>query len=185
MEFDKKSLFFSDNIIFFDTEFTNIDTEVGEIMSIGLVKPNGEELYLELDYDNRTVHPWVTDNVVPFLSGKKISKEKAIEKIWEFVGRGEEKPFLMAYVNQFDSIYWYRLFADPKDHPVFWIPIDFASILFSFGFDPEIMRVEEFFKWLSVDLTKYKKHNALEDAKMLKEVYEKFKTKVLVSHNVE
>ncbi|PIY93623.1 MAG: hypothetical protein COY69_00700 [Candidatus Magasanikbacteria bacterium CG_4_10_14_0_8_um_filter_32_14] len=185
MKFDKNNLFFSDNIIFFDTEFTNIDSEIGEIMSIGLVKPNGEELYLELAYDNKTVHPWVTENVIPFLLGNKISKEKAIKKIWDFIGRGEDKPFLMAYVNQFDSIYWYRLFADPKDHPVFWIPIDFASILFAFGFNPEIMRVGDFFDWLDIDLQKYKKHNALEDAKMLKEVYDKFKEKVLVSHNVE
>ena len=77
MKFDKKNLFFSDNIIFFDTEFTNIDSEIGEIMSIGLVKSNGENLYLELEYDNGTIHPWVVDNVVPFLSGDKISKEKA------------------------------------------------------------------------------------------------------------
>ena len=44
-EFDKHQLFFFDNIIFFDTEFSNIDSEIGELMSIGLVKPNGEELY--------------------------------------------------------------------------------------------------------------------------------------------
>ncbi|MFA7314673.1 MAG: hypothetical protein WC025_01950 [Candidatus Magasanikbacteria bacterium] len=185
MKFDKKSLFFSDNIIFFDTEFTNFDTEIGELISIGLIKQTGEELYLELNYDDKTVHPWVTENVVPFLSGDKISKENAIKKIWEFIGRGESKPFLMAYVNQFDSIYWYKLFTDPKDHPVFWIPIDFASILFSLGFDPEIMRIHDFFDWLGVDQKKFKKHNALDDARMLKAVYEKFKEKVLVSHNVE
>ncbi|MDD2655948.1 MAG: 3'-5' exoribonuclease [Patescibacteria group bacterium] len=185
MEFKNKKDFFSDNVIFFDTEFTNIDTEIGELMSIALVKPNGEELYLELAYDERSVHPWVTENVVPYLSGNKISKEEALNQIWEFIGRGEEKPFLMAYVNQFDSIYWYRLFSDPKEHPVFWIPIDFASILFAYGFDPEIMRVEDFYQWLDIDTKKYNKHNALDDARKLKEVYDKFKSRVLVSHNIE
>lgn len=185
MEFDKNNLFFSNNIIFFDTEFSNIDTQVGELMSIGLIKPSGEELYLELEYNQQNVHPWVIENVVPFLSGNKITKDEAVEKIWEFIGRGDEKPFLMAYVNQFDSIYWYRLFNDPKDHPVFWIPIDFASILFSFGFDPEKMRVGEFFEWLGVDITKYNKHNALDDARKLKDVYEKFKEKMIVSHNIK
>jgi len=184
MEFDKSGLFFSDNIIFFDTEFTNIDSEIGEIMSIALVKQNGEELYLELNYNEMTVHPWVKDNVVPYLSGNKVSHEEAVKQIWDFIGRGEEKPFLMAYVNQFDSIYWYRLFTDPKDHPVFWIPIDFASILFSFGINPEIMRVEDFFKWLEVDKSMYHKHNALDDAKLLKDTYTKFKEKMLVSHNM-
>jgi DNA polymerase III epsilon subunit-like protein len=185
MQFDKNNLFFSDNIIFFDTEFTNIDTEIGEIMSIGLVKPTGEELYLEMDYDERSLHPWVKENVLPYMSGEKVTKKEALEKIWEFIGRGEEKPFLMAYVNQFDSIYWYRLFDDPKDHPVFWIPIDFASILFAFGFNPETMRVEEFYQWLGVDTKKYHKHNALDDAKMLFDVYNKFKAKMLVSHNIK
>jgi len=180
-EFDKHQLFFFDNIIFFDTEFSNIDSEIGELMSIGLVKPNGEELYLELEYDESTIHPWVDEHVLPYLTGNKTPKEEAIEKIWDFVGREGEKPFLMAYVNQFDSIYWYRLFSDPKGHPVFWIPIDFASILFGFGFNPDIMREEDFYKWLDIDTTKYNKHNALDDAKKLKEVYEKFKERVVKS----
>lgn len=183
MEFEKKDLFFSDNIIFFDTEFSNIDTQIGELISIGLVKPTGEELYVELEYDVANVHPWVTDHVLPFLSGDNITKDEAIKKIWDFIGRGEEKPFLMAYVNQFDSIYWYRLFTDPKEHPVFWIPIDFATILFSFGFNPENMREGEFFDWLGIDTTKYNKHNALDDARKLREVYNKFRQKMLVSHN--
>jgi len=34
-------------------------------MSIGLVKPNGEELYLELEYDESTIHPWVDEHVLP------------------------------------------------------------------------------------------------------------------------
>ncbi len=42
---------FSENIIFFDTEFSSLNPYEGEILSIGLVKPNGEELYLELEYD--------------------------------------------------------------------------------------------------------------------------------------
>ncbi len=167
---------FSDNIIFFDTEFTHINPSKGELISIGLVKPNGDELYIELDYQGLEIHPWVKRKVLPYLTGKTISREKAREKIWHFIGEHNKKhkPFLMAYVNQFDAIYWYKLFADPKKHPVFWIPIDFASILFAYNFDPESLRKEKFFKMLEINKEKYHQHNALDDARLLKEVYYKF-----------
>lgn len=38
-------------LIFFDTEFTSLDPYKGEILSIGMVKENGEELYIELECD--------------------------------------------------------------------------------------------------------------------------------------
>src|SRR4030066_1628453 len=41
---------FSDNIVFLDTEFSSLDPYKGEILSIGLVKMNGDGLYLELEY---------------------------------------------------------------------------------------------------------------------------------------
>ncbi|MFA7244799.1 MAG: hypothetical protein WC070_01295 [Candidatus Magasanikbacteria bacterium] len=167
--------FFSNNIIFFDTEFSNIDIEKGELISLALVKMTGEELYLEFDYKKKELHPWVKENVIPYLSGHTTKKKDALNQIWDFVGREGEKPYLMAYVNQFDSIYWYRLFADPKNHPAFWIPIDFASILFSLGYDPEVMRDKEFFKELKIDTKKYNKHNALDDAKLLAETFKKMK----------
>ena len=163
---------FSDNIIFFDTEFTNLDIRVGELLSIGMVKPSGEELYLELEYSGKDIHPWVTDHVLPYLTGEKTNNEEAIEKLREFVGGSH--PFLMAYVNQFDAMFWYKLFGDTKGHPAFWIPIDFASILFANGASPESMRDEKFFTDLGIDKSKYNHHNALDDARLLKETYEKF-----------
>lgn len=176
------------NIIFLDTEFTDLNPRVGELLSIGLVKMTGEELYLELKYKNK-VHPWVKKKVLPFLKNKKISRGEAVKKIEKFIGKPtkqkdvdgkvrKKKPYLMAYVNQFDAMYWYELFADPKKHPAFWIPIDFASILFSQGYDPECMRKDKFFKDLKIDRSKYNQHNALDDAKLLKEVYLAFMAKI-------
>jgi len=165
---------FSDNIIFFDTEFTHLDVKIGELLSIGLVKQTGEELYLELEYEGLEIHPWVSKKVLPFLTGEQVSRGEAVEKLREFIGEGKKKPYLMAYVNQFDAVYWYKLFGDPKNHPAFWIPIDFASILFALGRDPEDMRKDRFFEELGIDKNRYNKHNALEDAKLLKEVYNKF-----------
>jgi hypothetical protein len=162
---------FSDNIIFMDGEFSTLDSKVGEMISIGLVKSTGEELYLEIDFKG-PVSDWVEEHVIPNLSKEKISKDEATQKIWKFVGNS--RPYIVAYVNQFDAIYWYRMFGSPKDHPAFWIPIDFASILFANNFDPESFNNTHFFEELGVDKSKYKLHNALEDAKLLADVYKKF-----------
>ncbi len=161
----------SDNIIFFDTEFTDLDIRVGELLSIGMVKPTGQELYVELEYTGKP-HPWVEKNVIPYLTGNKIYKDDVIRQIKEFVG--DDKPFMMAYVNQFDAVYWYDFFGSAKEHPFYWIPIDFASIMFSAGYDPSSMGSDKFFKELDIDKSSYSQHNALDDAKLLKETYLKF-----------
>ncbi len=163
---------FSHNIIFLDTEFSTLDPYKGEILSIGLVKLNGEELYLELEYDGET-NDWVRENILPTLTGDKVSREEAVSKIKKFVG--DQKPYAVGFVNQFDTLYVYKLFGTDK-HPFYWLPIDFASILFGNGIDPEKNLVEdnEVAKKLGIDVSKYKKHNALDDAKLLREVYLKF-----------
>lgn len=164
---------YSDNIIFFDTEFSALDPYKGEILSVGLVKLNGEELYLELEYDGYT-EEWPKKNIIPTLKGPKVSREEAKKKITEFIGK--EKPYSVAYVNQFDAVYWRKLF-NAGDDPFFWLPIDFASMLFALGIDPEAYYFgdkKNFFKELGVDHTKYTEHNALDDAKLLREVWLKF-----------
>ena len=145
---------FSDNIIFIDTEFSTLDPYEGEILSIGLMKLDGQELYMELEY-NGEVSEWVKNNIVPNLKEVKISRKEAVLKIKKFIG--DTKPYMIGYVNQFDAIYWYKLFS-PEDNPCYWIPIDFASMLFISGIDPEKISLED----------------ALDDAKLLREVYLKF-----------
>ncbi len=162
---------YSDNVVFLDTEFTDLDIRKGQLLSIGLVKMTGEELYIELEYDGE-VHPWVEKNVLPLLSEKKVKKEDGRKMIRDFLG--DTTPYVVAYVNQFDAVYWYDFFGSAKDHPAFWIPIDFAGILFGFGYSPDSMGKDRFFSELGIDRTKYKEHNALEDARLLREVYRKF-----------
>lgn len=164
---------FSDNIIFLDTEFSSLNPYKGEILSIGLVKMNGEELYLELDYDGE-VDDWVKENVIPLLTQEKISRAAAIEKIEQFVD--DTEPYLTGYVNQFDAVYLYKLLGS-KNNPFHWIPIDFASILFTLGISPGRYNWEDkdnFYQEIGVDHNKYRKHHALDDAKLLREVYLKF-----------
>lgn len=163
----------SENIIFMDTEFTDLNARTGELISVGLVKMTGEELYLEIEYKNPP-HPWVTEHVLPYLTGEMVSVGVAQSKIRKFIGEEGSKPYLVAYVNQFDSIFWYDLFGSAQDHPAFWIPIDFASILFGFGYAPDSMGHHAFFSELGIDKSAYKEHNALDDARLLRDVYKKF-----------
>lgn len=166
---------FSDNIIFLDTEFSSLDPYKGEILSIGIVKLNGEELYLELEYDGE-YDKWVKENILPTLKGVKVSREEAKRRIKDFIGK--DKPYMVAHVNQYDVIYLKKLFG-VGNNPFFWIPIDFAPVLFILGINPEThyLRDKDFYKKISVDPTKYKQHHALDDAKLLREVYLKFTEK--------
>ena len=154
---------FSENIIFLDTEFSTLDPYEGEILSVGLVKLDGSELYLELEYGG-PVSDWVKEHIMPTLKNPKVSREEAKRKIKEFVGN--KHPYMVSYVNQYDTIYLYKLFRG-DDIPFHWLPIDFASMMFGAGINPEATLVKD------VE-GRYREHNALDDAKLLKENYLKF-----------
>lgn len=165
----------NENIIFMDGEFAKLTPDGVDLISIGLIKPDGEELYLEIEFDGE-IDPWVKKNVMPYMKGKKVSREDAIKKIKEFVGKN--KPSLISYVNQFDWMGICRLFGtkDPKSItdllPFHWVPIDFASILIEKGVEPGTSPVK-LAKKIGIDVTDLKMHNALDDARLLKRIYEK------------
>lgn len=165
---------FSDNIVFVDAEFTSLDPSGGEILSLALIRQDDSELYLELEVpDDVSVDPWVTEHVIPFLSGEKISREEACERIREFVGDGT--PYLIAYVNQFDAVFLHKLFGLNR-WPFHWLPIDFASILFSFGLDPEKLFDSDkaFSRAQGVPRSgEHRTHHALSDARLLRDIYRK------------
>jgi hypothetical protein len=76
---------YSDNVIFVDVEFTGLEFYLGELISIGLVKPGGEELYLELEYAG-TPNAFVQREVLPRLSGPQVPPREAVSRIKAFVG---------------------------------------------------------------------------------------------------
>ena len=165
---------YSENLIFFDTEFSSNNPNEGEIISLAMIKMDGSELYLELEFDGE-VHNWVKSNVLPFLTGKKVNKEDAKKKILEFIGDHprSEKPFLVTYVNQFYFVYFMKIF-DYYNSPFQPIPIDFASILFALGINPDEYKQRLDHKLMSdlkIDISKYRIHHALDDARLLKEVF--------------
>lgn len=168
---------FSKNIIFFDTEFTTLNPVKGELISIGLVKYGGEELYIELPYRREDCEPWVEDHVLPHLEGREeTSREEARTRIAGFVGRG--KPYLLSYVNQYDAVYWYKLFGSAKKHPAFWIPLDFSSILFALGYPPDGLGHDSFYKEFDIERSGFREHHALDDARLLALCYKMLMSKV-------
>jgi len=160
------------NLIFIDTEFTSLDPSIGEILSIAIIKLSGEELYLEVETD-AIPSSWVSKHIIPTLSGNPVSKVQAQKQIRQFLGR--KNPFAVAFVDNYDSLYAVKLFGEGK-LPFKWMTIDFASILFANGIDPTKMLATEsgaktFYRSLGIDLNKYKAHHALDDAKLLRDVW--------------
>lgn len=162
-----------ENIIFIDTEFTDLDPYKGEVLSIGIVKLNGEELYLEL-VQNGESSEWVKKHILPNLKEpKKYTKSESIEKINHFLD--DSQPFAVGFVDNYDVIYLTKIFGAGK-LPFRWVTIDFASILFAIGVNPVKFMPNEkgaisFYKKLGIDLKKYRQHHALDDAKLLREVW--------------
>jgi DNA polymerase III epsilon subunit-like protein len=162
---------FTDNIIFYDTEFSSLDPYKGEILSIGAVKMNDEEFYCELEYDGE-YSDWVTTNLLHTLTAPKVSRLEAQRLLKQFVG--ESRPYALAYVNQFDTIYTHKLFEGRENGPFHWLPLDFASILVGLGYHPEVFRDDDYTKLaaaLGVTIKTGHSHNALDDARFLREVY--------------
>lgn len=134
-------------------------------------------MYLEINQTNEDIDKWVADNVVPHLIGgdNKVSETEAIEKIRTFVTEnyGDEKPILVADVNQFDWNGLCELFGI-FDIPFFYVPIDFSTILYSNGIDIDINRFE-LAKRYNIDVSGFNQHNALCDTRILKELWMKIK----------
>ena len=166
---------FSGNIVFWDTEFSSSDPYKSEIISLGMVKYTGEELYFELEVPEYTSN-WVKEVVLPMLKDEKISRDDAKIKIDEFLG--DTKPYLMADWDKFDVTCLYKLYnlgeQNPKDMKWAWNSVDFRSLLFTLGIDPSRMGTtheNNLYQELGVNYKGYRDHHALDDAKLLREVY--------------
>jgi len=158
-------------LIFLDTEFSSLDPYKGEILSISLVKASGEELYLELEYKGE-VTEWVKENILPTLTAPKVSKKETRKRIKKFVGTS--RPYPVAFINQFDIVYLHKII--PADEKLFGFPpIDFATMLWVKGYDPleYLENQKEFVAKFGIDASKYRQHNALDDARLLREVFMK------------
>jgi hypothetical protein len=160
------------NIIFIDTEFSDLDPYKGELLSVGIIKLNGEELYIELEH-NGTGSEWVLEHIFPTLSEPKVTRREAQDLIKEFIG--DAMPFAVGFVDNYDAIYLTKLYG-AGNLPFRWMTIDFASILFALGVNPVKYQLDSsgaksFYRKLGIDMKQYRRHHALDDAKLLRDVW--------------
>lgn len=166
------------NLVFLDTEFTDLDPNKGELLSIGIVTLDGRELYIECEQIG-DASPWVEKHIIPMLDGPKFSREQVSRQIRDFLG--SSNPFVVAFVDNYDVIYLTKLFGAGK-LPFQWMTIDFASILFANGINPLRAQrdggsgVKTFYAELGIELKDYRNHHALDDAKLLRDVWMRLTT---------
>lgn len=175
--------------IFFDTKFTGLHQNTS-LISIGLVSECGKTFYAELtDYDKGQVDDWLQENVINNLTLTNCSDE---DWLTEFEIKGDEtlvlankettKKYLDVWLRQFDEVeiwsdclsYDWVLFCQIFGHAfnvpknVYYIPFDISTLFHAKGIDPDINR-EEF----SGMTEGSQKHNALWDAKVIKQCFQK------------
>jgi len=136
--------------IWFDTEFIE-DGKTIELLSIGMIDDKGAQLYLEnSDCDHSLASQWVTDNVIPFMTGDAIPKKEIAQKVLEFAG---PNPEFWAYYASYDWVVLRQLFGTMMDLPKGW---------------PMYCRdLKQFMDQVGADKSPFaneKEHNALSDA---------------------
>lgn len=168
--------------IFFDTEFTGLHQKT-TLISIGLISEDGKTFYAEFtDYDKSQIDSWLQVNVIDNLY---INSYPDMPK-WEYISGKSDyiKEKLIEWLLQFDSIEMWSdclsydwvlfntLLSDysegypqlPKN--VNYIPFDICTLFKIKWIDPDISR-EKFAEM------EWDKHNALHDAKVIRECYNK------------
>lgn len=147
--------------IWFDTEFIE-DGKTIDLISIGMVREDGSQLYLEnLSANYSRASQWVKDNVIVHLDIAQhgVAHEEIGSKVLAFVG--DEKPEFWGYYADYDWVALCQLYGTmmdlPKGFPMFCR--DVKQLCVSLG-DPELP------KQLGPE------HNALADALWTKHAWE-------------
>lgn len=101
--------------IYIDTEFLEYPSTI-ELISIGLVKETGEELYLEnKDADVSKADDWLKTNVLANLKGNGVSRQEIREAILEFTSG--IKPKFYGYFADYDWVVFCWIFGKMIDLP--------------------------------------------------------------------
>lgn len=105
------------SLIWFDTEFIE-DGKTIDLISIGLVREDGRELYLEnVECDHSRASDWVQENVLPHLAGVRSSREYIADTVVAFVG---DSPEFWGYYADYDWVVLCQLFGTMMDLPKGW-----------------------------------------------------------------
>lgn len=103
--------------IWFDTEFIE-DGRTIDLISIGMVREDGAELYLENgECDLGRASPWVKEHVLPALTGVLHSRAEIANEVELFAG---ESPEFWAYYADYDWVVLCQLFGTMMALPKGW-----------------------------------------------------------------
>lgn len=152
--------------IFFDTEFIE-DGKTIDLISIGLVREDGEELYLEnIECDLSRANEFVREQVIPHIGrgDPAVTREYIRDAILRFAG---DDPEFWAWFGSYDWVVLCQLFGRMVDLPRHW-PMRVR----------ELAQYSEHTGCTSLPAQTGTKHNALEDAKWVKEAWEHIRNKV-------
>lgn len=164
--------------IYYDSEFTGLKTNPSFI-SIGLVADDGSEFYAEFD-DYKNPSKWVLNNVIPNLTNVSYMTLYGDETIYLSNDREDILNSLYIWLLQWETIHiivdtgmidwllFLDLFNWSLPDNVFYMPIDISTLLYSINVDQDITRTI----FVNADEALIK-HNALNDAKVIKLCYEK------------
>lgn len=172
--------------IFFDTEFTGLHQNT-TLISIGLVSECGKTFYAELtDYDKSQIDEWLQSNVIDnLLFNPEDTQMTEPSNDWNVCGNKVYVTMRLKYwLRQFEQIemwsdclsYDWVLFCQLFGHAfnipknVYYIPFDICTLFKLQGIDPDVNR--EYFADYKTNSTK---HNALHDARVIKECFLKLK----------
>jgi len=171
--------------IFFDTEFSGLHQKT-TLISIGLISECGKTFYAELTYyDKSQIDDWLQENVIANLQHDPSDDEFVHIHNGNVFCIGDSskiKTELIAWFAQFESVemwsdclsYDWVLFNQIFGHAfsipqhVFYIPFDICTLFWAKGIDPDVNR-EEFSNMKEGS----QKHNALWDAKVIRECFVK------------
>jgi hypothetical protein len=103
--------------VYFDTEFIE-DGRTIDLLSIGLVREDGETYYAEPEEADRSrASEWVAANVLPHLTGPTKPRATIAREIVEFVG---DSPEFWAWFADYDWVALCQLFGTMMDLPDGW-----------------------------------------------------------------
>jgi len=173
--------------IYFDSEFTGLHKKT-TLISIGFISLSGKTFYAELtDFDRSQCDGWIQENVLTKLTlgGKPFSDIKDCSKYVVCGTKGVVSFWLSSWLLQFDSVKmisdclaydWVLLcdlFGGAMNLPsnVNYIPTELSTLLEAKGIDPDINREKYAYGENTEKVAN--KHNALWDAKVIKDCHVK------------
>jgi hypothetical protein len=144
--------------IWFDTEFID-DGKTIELLSIGMVREDGETYYAEAkEADRKKAGAWVRANVLPKLAGPVKPRATIAAEIRKLVGRNPE---FWAYFASYDWVALSQLYGPMMKRPVRW-PMNVMDV--------EQLRIHVGVSELPEQITPV--HHALNDALWTREAWE-------------